>query len=417
MRAWAAARGAARRGTVAGALVALALTLGACGGEAEGPGSKGPPVDPLGIGLMTGPVVVLGDSFASGEGAGGYVVGQPGALDGCRRSDATTGVAAAALVAERTGDGPAGAAALNVACSGALTEHITTEARPGVPAQLEQIGDVVPGAAIVTTGGNDIGFVDLVGECALGDASCAAGPALREATFAAIDSLEAELVAAYQAVAAELNTDAMVEARGGDVAPVVVVSYPQLLPVTAEVLCLGFDDDELALATEIVAGLNDAVEAAALAASQQGRPVYYAQGVEGAFDGQTACTSAPLVHWPATPSDVLELLQDPDSLGRELLHPTAEGYGVLAQAVAEWSRDEPLVYAHVDNGVGSPALEGDDDDSGEAAWTATAGGWLRVAGVVLALGALAWVLVARARLGRRDGRGSGPGAGGAQSRG
>lgn len=401
--------GARRWGRSAPVLVALALALGACSGGGGGQDVDDPqaaPMDPLGVGLTTGPAVVLGDSFASGEGAGGYLPGASAVLEACHRSDAATGVAAAVAAAEAVGASPtasldlAGGVALNVACSGALTEHVTAASRAGVPAQLDQLGDVVPGAAIVTTGGNDIGFVDLVGECALAEASCAEQPVLRDATFAAIEELEGELADAYRAVDAALNSEAMLDARDGAVAPVIVVQYPQLLPESAQVLCLGFDDDELVLAREIVGGLNDAIETAVTAASGDGRAVYLAEGVEDAFAGRTACSADPLVHWPASPADVLELLQDPDALGRELLHPTAQGYAALADVVVPWSAAEPLAVAQADSVVGAAGPVAADSDSGEAPWTATFAGWLRVATVVLALGAVAWVVLSRRRLER-----------------
>lgn len=399
----------------------VALALGACSGGGGGQDAtddpQAAPMDPLRVGLTTGPAVVLGDSFASGEGAGGYLPGDSAVLEACHRSDAATGVVAAVGAAEAVEASPtaspelSGGVALNVACSGALTEHVTAASRAGVPAQLDQLGDVVPGAAIVTTGGNDIGFVDLVGECALAEASCAGQPALREATFAAIGELEGELVDAYRAVDAALNTEAMRAARDGAVAPVIVVPYPQLLPESAQVLCLGFDDDELVLAREIVGGLNDAIEAAVTAASGDGRAVYLVDGVEDAFAGRTACSGDPLVHWPASPADVLELLQDPEALGRELLHPTAQGYAALADVVVPWSAAEPLAVAQADSvvaqaesvlGSGEPvAADGDGDGGGgEKPWTATYSGWLRVVTVLLALGAVAWVVLSRRRLER-----------------
>ncbi len=394
-------------------LVALALVLGACSGAgAEQDATADPqaaPVDPLGVGLRSGPTVVLGDSFASGEGAGGYLPGASAQLEACHRSDAATAVAAAVAAADAGGATPtaspglSGGVALNVACSGALTEHLTAESRAGLPAQLDQLGDVVPGAAIVTTGGNDIGFVDLVAQCAVGETSCAGQPELRDATFAAIDELEAELVDAYRAVDAALNTDAARAARDGAVAPVIVVPYPQLLPEVAQTLCLGFDDDELVLAREIVSDLNDAVEAAVAAASGAGRAVYVVDGVEEAFAGRTACSADPLVHWPATPADVIELLQNPDALGRELLHPTAQGYAALADVVVPWSAAEPLAVAQADSAVGAAGAASPvaaDDSGDDAPWTATFGGWLRAATMVLALGAVAWIVLSRRRLER-----------------
>ena len=138
------------------------------------------------------------------------------------------------------------------------------------------------------------------------------------------------------------------------------------------------------------------------AASGAGRAVYLVEGVEEAFAGRTACSGDPLVHWPASPADVLALLQDPDALGRELLHPTAEGYAALADAVVQWSVAEPLAVAQADSVAGpdGPVEADDSGDSGEAPWTATFAGWLRVATVSLALGAVAWVVLSRRRLDR-----------------
>lgn len=108
--------------------------------------------------------VALGDSFASGEGAGGYVRDAGGAEDPCRRS-----AAAQIHRAELRGIDQV----INLACSGATTADLRLggPGRHGHPSQAEQLRTVATRSnvelVVVTVGANDLGWGQIVLDCAL----------------------------------------------------------------------------------------------------------------------------------------------------------------------------------------------------------------------------------------------------------
>lgn len=108
-------------------------------------------------------IVAMGDSFASGEGGGGYERDGPAA---CHRS-ATAPVHVAA--------GP-GAVAVNLACSGARLRNLLPAAAGGAlfrgeAPQADRLAALARRApvraVVVTAGANDVGFGRLVAGCAL----------------------------------------------------------------------------------------------------------------------------------------------------------------------------------------------------------------------------------------------------------
>jgi lysophospholipase L1-like esterase len=157
------------------------------------------------MGLMAGVVVVallapvpfapeyvaLGDSYASGAGAGSYVDGS------CRRS-------ANAYPALRGKDFPSFKFA---ACSGATTKSLRSQLRALTPATT---------LVTITVGGNDLGFVDVMTTCVLkSDHAC--DKRVGKAREFARDQLPARLDATYAAI-----KDAAPNAE------LVVLGYPRL---------------------------------------------------------------------------------------------------------------------------------------------------------------------------------------------
>jgi lysophospholipase L1-like esterase len=118
--------------------------------------------------------VALGDSYASGAGAGSYVDGS------CRRSSN-------AYPALRGKEFPS---FKFVACSGATTKSLRSQLRALTPATT---------LVTITIGGNDLGFVDVLTTCTLqGDNSCA--KRVEKARAFARDQLPARLDATYSAM-------------------------------------------------------------------------------------------------------------------------------------------------------------------------------------------------------------------------
>ncbi|WP_405016027.1 GDSL-type esterase/lipase family protein [Kitasatospora sp. NBC_00070] len=151
------------------------------------------PAPPAALAPPTGPTVAvaLGDSFISGEGGrwlgnsaryqtdrngtdrawtgSGYdparVYGSTAAAEGCHRSDVSELLTATLSVAER----------VNLACSGAETRHVLSTAAGGVQLngeapQLDRLGQLARtkrvSLVVLSLGGNDIGFGEIIGECA-----------------------------------------------------------------------------------------------------------------------------------------------------------------------------------------------------------------------------------------------------------
>ncbi|MFC8504558.1 GDSL-type esterase/lipase family protein [Pedococcus sp. NPDC057267] len=128
-----------------------AAATGASGTPAPGAtsGASGaPPSSGSGAGVRT--VVVLGDSYSAGNGAGG-------STGACYRSPRSAARLYAASV---------GARAVDASCSGAVVSDLVSPDRAGNPAQdsvVDQRADVV----VLTMGGNDVGFGDIVTQCFL----------------------------------------------------------------------------------------------------------------------------------------------------------------------------------------------------------------------------------------------------------
>jgi hypothetical protein len=138
----------------------------------------------------------LGDSYASGLGTGDY----DGDSGDCKRSPEAYPVLDSQLI---------GAALTFVACSGATTSDVEANQLGALTASTTDV--------TITVGGNDIGFVDVITECALPSWASHCFKAIRDARRATRHVLPGRLDTLYDDIA-----------TGAPGAKVVVVGYPRL---------------------------------------------------------------------------------------------------------------------------------------------------------------------------------------------
>lgn len=243
--------------------------------------------------------VALGDSFSAGGGLGPY--DEPT----CGRS----GRAYPHLVRF------VGPVEVEVqACEAARVADVATQA--GAVAWGEDVGLVT-----VTVGGNDVGFVDFFGACAL-------RPNCFEAPYAGQPMLWAWSEARLAALGPELEA-VLVDVRAR--APrgrVVLLGYPQLLPAALEegpgcqLLGVAFDPSELRGLRSSTTALNAVLAAAADAAGVAFVPV------ADRFAGHEACGGGE--SWLLF-GGAGDLLNAPEGL----LHPSEAGQAAYADALAD----------------------------------------------------------------------------------
>ena len=153
--------------------------------------------------------VVLGDSYASGEGSFVYDL-----LDACHRSSSAW---ASQLDFQSTSID----VVANLACSGAKIPHVVDTKFKGQAPQLDQLEALVRGGqqvdmVMLTIGGNDAGFSTILGDCFY--KRCANGRALNPSGITT-------------SIKNRIKTDILPEiARIAPEATVVWVGYPRLFP-------------------------------------------------------------------------------------------------------------------------------------------------------------------------------------------
>jgi lysophospholipase L1-like esterase len=209
----------------------------------------------------------LGDSYASGVGAGPY---DP-ASGSCDRSSRS----AAALWAA----GHPGTTFSFVACSGATTTDVLNNQLGPLNSATTQV--------TLTIGGNDAGFVTVVTTCLLGtDWACST--AVNTAKAYATTVLPGKLDKAYAAIRARAPH-----------ARLIVLGYPRLFELSSSCGLFGMDlakRTALDSAADALAGVISGRVAAAGATFVDVRP---------AFAGHGICAGSPWVHsttWPITDS-------------------------------------------------------------------------------------------------------------------
>lgn len=328
-------------------------------------------------------VAILGDSFSSGEGAGAYDRRTTTAANGCHRSPLTYG---AALFPEVD----------LFACSGATTSDLLyrNARNDGEPAQVEQLrAGGVYDAVLMTIGGNDIGFAQIIAACVIRPechesverrqfdecrgmtrAECreARSVTLEEVFLENLSALPADLRRSYRAIDDVLNSPEALQQRG-EPAPLIVMAYPSLMPINAPArgrCSAPLSPSEMAFAQRVVQALNRTLAAVVDQMRDEGRPVYFVNDVEEAFqpDG-TYCDPDPYVNLlnsaaiayglsvgSAAQTPVMDLLvpfpDDPALRSmQEMLHPNARGYEAMTAALLRWSVSdqarEPVIRGDV----------------------------------------------------------------------
>ena len=201
-----------RRWSRAAALLLVAAVLAAVG-LAVARATRSTP-DPAPQVLDT--VVLLGDSYSSGNGAGAYV-------DACSRTPLSAGRRYAAQV---------GASVVDVSCSGAVTADLLTGRGEGRPAQADAV-DADADVVVLTMGGNDVGFGSLVVQCFLLRSGTAQGGCADVVQRAEdrLPAVRADLTRGLTAIRERMRPDAVLVLR----------SYPFLAPDRPLVQQGGYD--------------------------------------------------------------------------------------------------------------------------------------------------------------------------------
>ena len=216
--------------------------------------------------------VALGDSYASGTGAGDY-----GDSGGCKRS----ANAYAPLWA-----GAHGASLTFVACSGAVTSDVLSD----------QVGSLDSSTSMVTIsiGGNDAGFVDVITTCTLGsDDTCV--NRVNEAKDFVSGTLTGRLDSVYSEISSRAPS-----------ARVVVLGYPHMYQVPGS-CSVGLSDVKRAAINSAADALDETTADRASAAG------FDFADPRGTFSGHEICSSNSWLHSLTVPVD-------------ESYHPTAAGH-------------------------------------------------------------------------------------------
>lgn len=315
-------------------------------------------------------VVVMGDSYSSGEGAGDYWNADRRVSKDyrCHRSANTY-----ALVLFPDAE--------NIACSGAITsdaysEDSTSLAYFGlsildaVPPQLSELRRLAlspesPDLAFMTFGGNDVGFSDIALLCVVSPYCVATQwTSIRSLFDSSVPGrlgpdfglLEGKLTKLYLDAASILNSDQALQRRGGKVSQLVVLPYVKGIPeyLNAADDCFGMlSQDESRDLGAFQAELNQTIKRAVAQAQRQNAAVHFAATVEESFlPDRTICgsdsylktsTGAGLLVGGTAAAVGKQWTSDAADITSELLHPTADGHKAISRAIVEWSlTEEPL---------------------------------------------------------------------------
>ncbi|MFD1656341.1 SGNH/GDSL hydrolase family protein [Pseudonocardia alaniniphila] len=262
--------------------------------------------------------VALGDSYAAGP----LIPVQTGEPAGCQRSTENYPAIVASVLALPD--------FRDVTCSAATTEHLAAPqpVKPGVnDPQFDALSEDT-GLVTLTIGGNDIGFGEIISECATRSPLAPAGAACRDFyTKDGNDELAERIDATAPKIAAALHE---IEERSPD-ARVLVVGYPAILPDSGPGCfpAVPFSPGDVAYLRETEKRLNEMLADEAEDAGVEYIDTYTA------FIGHDMCT-LPGTKWiegliptaPAAP-----------------VHPNALGMSAMATAVIETlaGRSVPVV--------------------------------------------------------------------------
>ncbi len=281
-------------------VLAVAGVLTACGGPASPAGPKPQ-------------MVVLGDSYASGEGDGHYDPATGTITDRCHRSSAAAGLRAGTKL---------GFAVRSVACSGAVLADLTRQSpRSGEPTQLTAL-NAATRLVWISGGGNDVGFASLASSCFIPSRDCQAAASLARGRLPAVQSDLRRALTAVRSAAPH--------------AVIVVEQYPALVgraDTPADVTRCGrrgvsANSDTLGAAESVQEALANAtattVQTLDTSDHQHGAPGLVVHGTP-TFGEHGVCSADP---WVGLPTFAAAVAHD-----RGILHPTAVGQQAMADAL------------------------------------------------------------------------------------
>lgn len=298
-----------------------------------------------------GNVLILGDSYSSGEGTADYVLGDYESPDGkirCHRSKSAYGGVIG------------GAAASILACSGAVSWELGYK-KVGTTDQLSMLVMAAkPDVVFLTIGGNDIGFAGIVEQCFLGDCSA------DEVGHLGRIAVHKGWAETYQRIAAIVNQPDRLKHRDGTPVPVIVSPYPDPLWEVTRGRCnagagiedwfrngvslgtirmikgkeatdIGFSSRDIATGKRVLAELNAKVEESVAEARANGYPVYYAATTSDFALGHSICEDDSYFVRLDPKSSVWRALPGTASLN-EVFHPNKAGHRAWADALITWSQ-------------------------------------------------------------------------------
>lgn len=289
--------GSGPRGVVVSSVLALVAGLGMAGAS------------PAAAAEVTR-VVGLGDSYASGEGAGDYDPPTDAPLNQCHRSPRSW---------QRIVDIPnaTGEQYTHVACSGAKVVHVLNERLYNEAAQVTALQNITAGTVVlVSIGGNDVGFEGIIKDClAYG---CLETPA-------EVGAVETRIIAATREIRRALDA---VVARA-PAATVVLAGYPQLIQ---GVRCVGIILDEGRELDRLAILLRRLTVGQVMQMRMGGKKVRFADTIDP-FKGHGACNG--------TDNQWINSLST-GGFSVESFHPNAAGYRAYATAVTTALRTDPI---------------------------------------------------------------------------
>lgn len=307
-------------------------------------------------------VVVMGDSYSSGENAPPYL---PGSGDEdwenrCHRSAKTHG---AVLFPDAT----------ILACSGAVTADFSgyqtkdpgsihrrirtlSNAPQGkdslvvkkVPPQLKALEELqeAPDLVILSIGGNDAGFADVVRKMLLFPKEINGISNFFSHIGASVPgSLSDDIAGVLMKIDAIINSEERLIQRQGKVAPILILPYPDAIRNTIwkDECAFGLSKSERELLAVFQTNLNWVIEQAVNRLN--GRPIYFVHQVAGAFANTHMCSEDPPLRIASTFEGIGHTTTDTitgSTQSQELFHPTETGYYLEAQAIAKWSNNPRL---------------------------------------------------------------------------
>lgn len=281
-------------------------------------------------------VLVLGDSYSSGEGAGDqgrpYFANQNQAA-GCHRTK--NQYAGWLFSADQV---------TVLACSGAEGRNLYDQGQHGEKSQLDQLRLLLatgyqPDAVFLSIGGNDIGFGDIVKSCATEPFSvCTArlGPsAVQQETAGLVEAVPQVLKKSLEEV-----KQAFEDMGVSTMPPVLVLPYPKLFAkdyTTAELTCVGEPrfqsfllSDAFEAFNDLQTNLNTKVATGVELARREGVPAYFVSEVMHAVPAQhNICSPAP---WFVTLTFGGATEGSP-----EMFHPNIQGHQAMAAKINSWA--------------------------------------------------------------------------------